>query len=171
MSSRIHELMRAGAVKRFHIVNTTRVQTLAEHQYGVAVLAGEIASRMNLDRKTVALVMAAAIVHDAGEVRTGDIPTPTKRRLRDVIGKPFDDVLDQFDFEIGPTPPHIVMILKCADFLESMVFLEEHQVGRHAATVMAEIQGDADAFFEHCGEIGTIAHQVWADILHATYEI
>lgn len=171
MSSRIHELMRAGAVKRFHIVNTTRIQTLAEHQYGVAVLAGEIAGRMHWDKNTVACIMTLAIVHDAGEVRTGDIPTPTKRRLRDVIGKPLDDVLDQFDFDTGPTPPHVQQVLKCADFLESMVFLEEHQVGRHAAVVMAEIQADAEAFFEGCGEIGVIANQVWADILHAAYEI
>ena len=168
--SKIHDMMRAGSVKRFHIVNTTRIQTLAEHQYGVAILAGEIASRLNLDTAAVASVMAAAIVHDVGECRSGDIPTPTKRRLREKLGEPFDEVLDQFDVKIDKTP-QVKAILKCADFLESMVFLMEHKVGRHADVVMGDIMDDAFKYFAGCGDIGCMANRVWSDIQNAVYEI
>jgi len=168
--SKIHDLMRAGSVKRFHIVNTTRTQTLAEHQYGVAILTGEIAARLGLEPAAVASLVAAAIVHDSGETRTGDIPTPTKRRLREALGAPFDKVIDQFDVPITVGVAH-KHIMKCADFLESMVFLMEHKVGRHADIVMDEIMNDAFEYFSKCDRIGRVANQVWSDIQHAVYEI
>lgn len=167
---KIHELMRAGSVIRFHIVNTVRHQTLAEHQYGVAVLAGEIAGRLGLPPAVVASLVAAAVVHDAGECRTGDIPTPTKRRLREKLGEPFDQVLDQFDVPVylaGDSKN----ILKCADFLESMIFLMEHKVGRHADVVMDDIMNDAFLFFDGCGSVGRVANQIWSDMQNAVYEI
>lgn len=168
--SNIHDLMRAGSVKRFHIVNTTRTQTLAEHQYGVAILAGEIATRLGLDAPAVALVVAAAIVHDSGETRSGDLPTPTKKKLREAFGTAFDAVLAEYDIPMH-IPAHVKVILKCADYLESMTFLMEHKVGRHADAVMDDIMTDALGFFSKYGDTGRIANQVWSDLQNAAYEI
>lgn len=168
--SKIHELMRAGSVKRFHIVNTSRIQTLAEHQYGVAILSGEIAERLGFDAPAVALVVAAAMVHDSGETRSGDLPTPTKKKLREAFGDAFDDVLAQYDIPMS-IPAHVKTILKCADYLESMSFLIEHKVGRHADAVMDDIMADAFEFFDRAGEVGRVAQQVWSDLQNAAYEI
>jgi 5'-deoxynucleotidase YfbR-like HD superfamily hydrolase len=168
--SNILDLMRAGSVKRFHIVNTIRTQTLAEHQYGVAVLAGEIAERLGLDAPAVASVVAAAIVHDSGETRSGDLPTPTKKKLRRAFGEAFDDILAEFDIPLS-LPPSVKTILKCADYLESMIFLMEHKVGRHADVVMDDIMSDAFAFFDRSGDPGRIAGMVWSDMQNAAYEI
>lgn len=168
----LHDILRAGSVKRFHIVNTTRVQTLAEHQYGVAVIASEIAHRMGFDASIAATVMSVAILHDAGEARTGDLPTPTKKRLRSMFGGDFDAALAEFDHPSAVVlPAQVKSILKCADYLESMVFLMEHKVGRHADAVMDDIMGDAFDFFERSGEAGRVSHQIWSDIRNAVYEI
>jgi 5'-deoxynucleotidase len=164
------DLLRSGSVKRFHIVNTTRIQTLAEHQYGVAVLAGEIAQRIGLDTKQIALVMAAALVHDAGEARTGDIPTPTKKILRGRFGAEFDQVLSEFDIP-SDHPAHIKIILKCADYLDSLIFLGEHRVGRHADAVYEDINEDAFSFFNKAGEPGRHASMILSEVQNAMYQI
>lgn len=169
--SKIHELMRAGSVKRFHIVNTTRTQTLAEHQYGVAILAGEIGERLGFAAPAVASLVAAAIVHDSGETRSGDLPTPTKKKLREAFGTAFDEVLAQYDIPMV-IPANIKAILKCADYLESMTFLLEHKVGRHADVVMDDIMNDAFKFFDSQSDaLRRAAHCVWSDLQNAAYEI
>lgn len=167
---KLHDLMRAGSVKRFHMVNTTRIQNNAEHMYGVAVLAGEIGARLGLEPPAVASLVAAAIVHDAGEARSGDLPAMTKRRLRKALGKAFDDVMDQWD---APKPADLLLkgILKCADLLEAMIFLQEHKVGRHADAAMAYMMDDSFRFFDLAGEAGRISHQIWSEIQNAHYEI
>ena len=165
-------MLRAGSVKRFHIVNTTRVQTLAEHQYNVAIFAAEICRLMGFDDQTIASVTQLALLHDIGEVRTGDIPTPTKKVLRGAFGSDFDGVLAQFDaVDVSDLPAHIKAILKCADYLDSMFFLGEHKVGRHADAVMADILNDADDFFRKAGTPGTYARRIWGDLEHAVYRI
>jgi 5'-deoxynucleotidase YfbR-like HD superfamily hydrolase len=113
--------------------------------------------------------VAAAIVHDSGESRSGDIPTPAKKKLRRAFGAKFDDLLAEFDVPmdvdaLGRT------IIKCADYLESMIFLEEHQVGRHANAVMVDIMDDAGAFFGAAGEPGRISNQIWSEWQNARYE-
>jgi hypothetical protein len=168
----LHDILRAGTVKRFHIVNTTRVQTLAEHQWGVAILACEIAGRLGWDDAAVARLAALCIVHDAGETRTGDVPTPTKTRLREATGSLADEVFAQFD-PVATTdiPPWIKITLKCADYLESMIFLMEHKVGRHADAVMDDIMTHGFRFFDLAGESGVVAKQIWSEIQNAAYEI
>lgn len=166
----LHDILRAGTVKRFHIVNTTRVQTLAEHQWGVAILACEIAGRAGLDDAAVARLALLSIVHDAGETRTGDVPTPTKKRLREALGSLPDEVMAQFD-PVLKVDPELKTIMKCADYLESMIFLVEHKVGRHADVVMDDILTNAFAYFDSAGEIGRHANKVWSDVQNAIYEI
>lgn len=160
-------------MKRWHLVNTTRVQSLAEHQFGVAILASEIAQRMGLAPQIVANVAAAALLHDADEVRTGDIPTPTKKRIKSHFGcDAFDVALGEFALpHTGGLPPAIHTIIKCADYLESLVFLAEHKVGRHADAVMDDIGHDADTYFTQAGEAGAVAASLWSELQNAVYEI
>lgn len=146
---------------------------MAEHEYGVAILASEIAQRMGLAPCVVASVAGAALVHDADEVRGGDIPTPTKKRIRQHFGDDaFDVALGEFALpHIANLPPIIRTIIKCADYLESMYFLSEHKVGRHADAVMDDIIRDADAYFSKAGEPGLVAAKLWSELQNAVYEI
>lgn len=168
----LHDILRASTIKRFHIVNTTRAQTLAEHQYGVSVLAGEIAGRMGMEGDRCMMVMVLALYHDSAEAKTGDIPTPIKKTLRREVGAMFDNVLDQYDHPLlGYAAGDIKTILKCADYLESMHFLSEHGLGRHADAVMADILDDALAYFATAGRPGEIANQIWSELQNAVYTI
>ena len=90
MSLTTAEQLRACHVRRWHIVQTSREQTLAEHSFAVAVIAGTLAAAMHYkglmhDRLKLALLQHA-LAHDLIEVRTGDMPTPFKRFLEKAGG-------------------------------------------------------------------------------------
>ena len=141
------DLMRAQYVNRWQIVPTSRPQNVAQHSWAVAMLAmnlwcrrtggrpGEMATDVELGR-----IAVMALWHDAPEVFTGDINTPTKiyleagRRLANLemtAGREYvsaagatgtsDDEHDLF-----------VKVVKIADFLEAMYWLMEHGEGHYA---------------------------------------
>lgn len=84
----IKDLLKANNVKRWHTVDTVRSQSLAEHQYNVAILATQIAIIMNLDNSEIHLVTLKALTHDIEEVWTGDLPSPYKEKLKLTGGSP-----------------------------------------------------------------------------------
>lgn len=166
----LQDILRAGTIKRWHIVNTARVQTNAEHQYNVAILTQEICRRLGYAPSVSLQLVALALVHDAGECKTGDIPTPAKRMLRSKLGAAFDAALAVFDVEntqLLPVPYKTV--LKCADYLDSMLFLKENKVGRHADFVLEDILKSATEYFSASGEIGDHAAQLYRELSQVEY--
>lgn len=162
---KIFDILRANSVKRWHIVETNREQRLSEHLFSVSVLAGEIAGQLGLNPGQVQLVMIAALFHDIDEIISGDAPTPTKQRIR-TAGVEMNDLFKEYkivDIEImAQTIPQIEHIIKCADHLETVFFLRDHGVGRHASQVNVMLRDKAIKYFAEAGESGVIA----LDLLH-----
>lgn len=130
-------IMRLQSVKRWHMIDTTRQQTLAEHSANVALLAGYIATTSpGLYFGHSAEVTAAALMHDLDEVFIGDIPTHTKRasaKLFDELKRLGREVLPQ-SMQPGLDERTKTMI-KCADLADGIRFIRLHGVGvtaRHA---------------------------------------
>lgn len=170
---KLHDILRAGTIKRWHIVNTARQQTNAEHQHNVAVLAQNLCHRLNIPDEITLRLMAAALVHDAGECKTGDIPTPFKKELRASFGAAFEEMLAKYDPvpSLHRLPPEAAAILKCADYLDSLLFLEENKVGRHAEAVFVDIKQCARRYFTGQGDVGAHAVQLYNELANAVYEI
>ena len=169
---KLHDILRAGTIQRWHIVNTARQQTLAEHQFNTAILTQAICTRMGVAQDVTMRCTLLALVHDAGECKTGDIPTPAKKLLRKELGPKLDKVLGQFDVEqTDELPRTLKHVLKCADYLDSMLFLQENKVGRHAEFVLADIMASGLAYFESCGDIGAIARDLYYELSNAVYQI
>jgi len=117
-------------------------------------------------------IVALALVHDAGECKTGDIPTPAKKLLRRELGQSFDEILNRFDVE--PTeelPDEYKRVLKCCDYLDSMLFLSENKVGRHAEAVLVDILHSAGRYFAEIGDVGRQAFLMWEELKNAEYKI
>lgn len=146
MSLTIHEQLRACHVKRWHIVQTSREQTLAEHSFAVAVIAGSLAAAMRwsdlLHDSGKLKLLQWSLAHDIIEVRTGDMPTPFKRDLEAVGGKGIvDKAEDRVDSETMSAyrkirGTEIESIVKLADQIEAIFFLQDNGVGMHAKQVL-----------------------------------
>lgn len=147
-----HEFMRCGHVKRWHVINTTRQQTVAEHHYMVALIALELLKRtgMPMDTSSTFQLVMTALFHDMPEIRYGDMPTPGKKFIKDRFG---EDAFDKMDATLMPVTPYIggtldpswESMVKLADKIEAAYWLSENGSGTHAkkvAELLLEQVGD-----------------------------
>ena len=106
-------------MKRYPISHTSREQSVAEHSFGVVLITMDLVSLI----KDFDLQMEAinyAVIHDAEEVYTGDIPSSFKRTLRTHF--PGAAALLDGNHHI---PAVAKAIVKLADYLEAIYFLRE----------------------------------------------
>ena len=147
MSLTTAEQLRACHVKRWHIVQTAREQTLAEHSFAVAVLTGSLAASMEykglLHHGRQLELLQYALSHDLIEVRTGHIPTPFKRYLETAGGGPgiverAEDLVDPDHCGAMRTVEGTAVesIVKLADLIEAIYFLQDNGLGAHAKVVL-----------------------------------
>jgi hypothetical protein len=122
----LETVMRLHAVKRWHMIDTTRQQTLAEHSANVALLTYFIAKTSPINHFDNPMAVAvAALVHDAAEAFTGDIPSHTKRMIMGV------DELERivssaiFDVEVGENSR---ILVKLCDLADGIRFVRLHGV-------------------------------------------
>lgn len=140
----LYDFLRAGHVKRWHIVNTVNTQSIAEHSYLVAMIAMHLHEELDPLHETSPMETGIyALFHDAAEIRTGDIPTPAKKFMRERMCGPGDDVLDRMEAVLLPRVPFMpgepsTMTLNCvkmADVIEAAHWISENGTGRHAGLV------------------------------------
>lgn len=135
----IEAAMRFGSVKRWHMLDTVRIQTLAEHSGNVALLAMIIAYHApGMYFGACGVVAATALVHDLPEVFTGDIPTPTKRHITG---------LDKMEDSLLTTLPRmgvsedVKILIKICDLADGIRFIRLHgsgAIGQHATEGLIE---------------------------------
>ena len=125
--------MRLHAVKRWHMIDTTRQQTLAEHSANVALLAYYIAvTSPEMFFGPAQGISAYALVHDLAEVFTGDVPSHSKRYLTGV-GELEERVLPRM-FQIEHTRNTRLMVKLCdlADGIRFVRLCGVDGTARHA---------------------------------------
>lgn len=142
MTIKIQDVLRAGYVKRWNIINTTRQQSLAEHLFNVAMISKTLVEKLGVGDISD-IVIEWALVHDIPEVACGDTPTPTKRRMKE--SHAFD--MEHLHEKIDPTYKKIKTqaqtiqggmpydLVKIADLMEAVHFLRDHGIGKHAEQV------------------------------------
>ena len=143
----IQDKLRACHVTRWHIVQTQRQQTLAEHQYNVAIIAVAIAAKLSLPQTIQDEVMRYAMTHDLDEVVNGDVPSPLKDKL-------------------GMLPHHpngstVLQIVKAADYMEALWFIDDNWIGRHGQAVYYDVRSRYERHLEKLPE----------DVMQATSDV
>jgi 5'-deoxynucleotidase YfbR-like HD superfamily hydrolase len=78
MQEKLQFIIEGGSVVRFHSRPGLRPDTDAHHSHGVAMLCYLLGDKVQ--GPSTSLLMAA-LTHDLGEQKGGDIPSPTKRLL------------------------------------------------------------------------------------------
>ncbi len=141
------DLARSGHITRWHSVRTSRDQTLAEHHYMVTRISNRLAKDIlgpDLDDSGLLRIMEYASLHDTPELLMGDLPSPLKRHIEQICGA--DNPIETIEAEIAPWliemkneiqqhhPEHLV-IIKLADMIDAILFIEHEGIGNHAREV------------------------------------
>jgi hypothetical protein len=138
----IEAVMRFASIRRWHMLDLTRVQTLAEHSANVGLLAYTIAMRApDMYFGPAAHVAAYGLLHDVGEVFVGDMPTPTKKEFGPAIDN-LERALTPFNMFMDVSR-EVRLLVKICDIADGIRYLTQHSVGAirdHA------IQGLKDQF-------------------------
>ena len=125
------ELRDLAHVHRWGILRKSRQQNVAEHSYFVAMYCIELVDSLGLRPFVQAdRLIQRALTHDLGEVWTGDIPSPVRRRIKNGLVEleylKMGEVFPHF-FGLVPEEPLAGKILKVADLLEACMYLADEE--------------------------------------------
>lgn len=131
--------LRSRNVTRWHTVDTSRRQTVAEHSHCMSIIAESLLKGLykntnkspSLEEKYWALKYSQA--HDLAEIITGDISSVFKKMLKNT-SVDFDAINDGFECQLVPEMaevkefikryPYFELMLKAADILEGLDFFK-----------------------------------------------
>ncbi len=141
----IEAVMRFHAVKRWHMIDTTRQQTLAEHSANVALLAYYLAITCpQMYFGAAEGVAAKALIHDLAESFTGDIPSHTKK---------FVTGIDSLEGQVLPSmfrpdcTPVVRSLIKVCDLADGIRFIRLHGVDVTAVHAQAGLEAQLEVWF------------------------
>jgi 5'-deoxynucleotidase YfbR-like HD superfamily hydrolase len=125
--SSIDFILRGSLVKRFHTRDTIKEDLVGRHEHGVAMLCYFLT-----DGDAGRDLLMAGMTHDQGELRTGDLPSPTKRALGTGMGSIYEmekcALLEHKMVFVLTDDEHV--ILNIADNLDGMLFcIRERRLG------------------------------------------
>ena len=160
----LFKVMASGDVKRYHTVPTLGEQTNATHCWGVAVIALYLCPEINRN------LLLNTLLHDVGEIDTGDIPATVKWANPDLKEK-----LDAIEYRLMKKLDidHKITIkeraiLKQADMFELLFFcLKQRKLGnRHISHIFGNgVEKLAD------GNLNSRGEKLLADLLTKYGEI
>lgn len=125
----------AGAVKRYHVKRTHRIQTIAEHTFGMLMLVKQVNEFDGFLGDRISSVYDAILHHDLPELMTGDVPAPIKRAHPEL-----GPLMDSIEQDLHPLyrdhglSPDEEALIKWADRMELVLWcLEEVRLGNSYA--------------------------------------
>lgn len=146
----VETVMRMHSVKRWHMIDTTRQQTLAEHSANVGLLAMMVARTAPINFfDPYTIVGAVALCHDIEEAFTGDIPTHTKRYLTGL-----DALEEEVRHRVFTVPCNVntAMLVKICDLADGIRFIRLHGVDMTAAHAQEGLEDQLIAKMDSAAE-------------------
>lgn len=154
----VETVMRFHAVKRWHMIDTTRNQTLAEHSANVALLAYYIAAHSpEMFFGSSTSVCTIALLHDIDEVFTGDIPSHTKKFLSGL--NDLENTTTPACFKVSGLPERVKSLIKLCDLADGIRFIRLHGVDITARHAREGLERQLATNFEK-------ANSLWSEVPH-----
>lgn len=183
----VEDELSLSGVTRWHLVDTLKTQSVAEHSYNVMVIARAIYDSLPVTMASephsngvpikMADVLYLAMNHDLDEVMTGDIPSPTKRYLR-------EQTKSLSDFALGKimggdhvpqwgVDNRVDLIVKLADKIEACWYINNYYCGNRSKGIAREVESrtwrDIDDYRKnddsHIGSIHRSAYFVLRELM------
>lgn len=132
----LYALLDLDSIKRWHMVNTSVVDTVAAHSFRVALIAMAIHEEIGtineckFNTSVRDSICHQALMHDSAETYTGDIATHTKDKMK-AAGVDVDAVCGA-DGHAGGSSDYIQTVIKAADIIDAVNFITIHGVGPRA---------------------------------------
>lgn len=119
LRARVSMVERSARVRRYHTEPVMHAQNVGEHTYGVMWLV-----LLLTDNQASRDLLVAALMHDAPEHSTGDVPAPTKRLggIKVAFDTLEDEVLEKLHLKYPELTVTEQRTLKMADILEGALF-------------------------------------------------
>ena len=149
----LKDIVRSTGVTRWHCVPTRSVQSLAEHQYMVAIMAQHIAKAVvgeKLSESDELLLLNYALFHDTPEIAMGDIPTPMKREMAN-RDSDYGDILATIEKEVCPQyhyyhekakASYIICLVKLADIMDAISYLDQNGYTKYTDRIQQKLTTD-----------------------------
>lgn len=161
----IARMLDCHVTKRWTLCATSVESTVASHSFNVAAIAMAIAREMMTTFGiTEQEICYWAMMHDVEETITGDIPSPFKAKLKDA-GVDIEG-LAETKGEVPDAPSLVAEIVKIADLIESVIFIQRYGVGTRARSGWEETRRRADEAIAGASlpDLARAATVVWVDI-------
>lgn len=154
---RQEDILAMPHVDRWHMVEVRRNQSIAEHQYTVALIAGKLAAYLRdpLTLQERVDLYEGCLLHDTPELKWGDMPTPTKLFLVDkglawvleLMAAAFWSERGAMAMPLSTATPRVKALVKLADLVEANTFYRKEGVDM---AIRHGLHSDAwDHFNEH----------------------
>lgn len=130
------------------MVPLLRKQSVAEHSFNVTVIAEAIFKVIVPDGKPPSELYRACLYHDIDETVTGDIPSPTKKKLSIYELGPID--YNRHKMEL--TSAIITFCLKAADYIDAYMFCATYSSCKYCKEVAHGIWQNLIAFWKDAPE-------------------
>jgi len=167
----VAEYLRLSHVKRWSIVKTADTQTVAEHSWRVCAIFVKWAPLIGLAEQEIADGLMYGLFHDVHEVRTGDMPTPTK-------SPELKALLTSYEEQIAPEVTEMERkltlkakdLLRFADTVEAILYLRVNGLGKHSQDVCKLLEEQALSRLER-SKIEPAAQRQLIAVFTSTYHL
>ena len=159
------DISRTQHVKRWHIVDMIKDQSVAEHSYMVAMIVAEITHLAGYDDPIQSKAVALALIHDVTEGITGDVPSPVKGWVSGY--SELENKLDPLGARLRNEAQELVhRIVKMADLIEAIHHLDKYGIlGRTRDYTLKALRHKLTNLWSSMKEEKPPSGKKWGDII------